>query len=421
MILLVPISPEIPKFYTNQLWPGLVLVILLCLGFLEASSTLDADSQFVESLYSVAARPVHGELQLSPKAVPYLALRPLLKISPSRADWDFKRILYANFIHGSQLHLFLNLIGIFAGARICSAFIPFSLMFCLFILGGSIGILASVLFGYSISPYTPHVGASGGIFALMGIYYVYNFRFRTQYFYWFPSRQWNTVSLKTSWFFFLDVILLEIVLSASQFLPGRIDNVDHLAHVFGFAAGVVLATLVRRVQKWPSFLQTRVEFLYWKTILAPTDFGLIIPTISNWLDLLRINPYNDQIKLKLYKETLGKLQDISRADLELVFYYTSPTFVRLHADQVGRLIRNLLFKNIEISQKWLMKMPYDTIIRIAKELSHSPNEQPLILKLVLDYQKSQPDNADHNRKLELLKRKLKDLVPQLNENAPRKQ
>jgi membrane associated rhomboid family serine protease len=411
MILLVPVSPEVPKRHARQIWPGLVLVIILCVGFLEISATLDADSQFVDDLYAVAAHPVRGEIQLPPKAQPYMALRPLLKIAPSKADWDFKRILYANFIHGSQVHLFLNLIGAFAGARICAVFIPFSLTFCFFLVGGSIGILASVLLSSSLSPYIPHVGASGGIFALMGTYYIYNFKFRTKYFFWFPSRKLGMINLKTSWFFFLDVLLLELVLSASQFLPGRGDNVDHVAHVFGFGAGMLLATTVRALQKWPAFLQTRGEFLYWKKLAAPKNFDPIVTPFNRWIELLEINPYNDQLKLKLYRHLYNRCDKINEEQLNKAFAFISPTFIRLHSPDVAVFIREVLSKSRQIPKDWLVKTPYDTIIRLAQQMTHPPDEQHLLYKLVVEYRKAQPSNSGNDRKLELLMRKLQELMP----------
>src|SRR4051812_34417337 len=125
MILLVPISPEVPKVHTSRLWPGLVLMILLCVCYLESNDVLERDSDYVESIYNLAVDSGKSTPTLRPEAAQYLKRRPLLRIAPAPADWDLKRILYSNFIHGGALHLLLNLIGAFAGARICSTFMPF--------------------------------------------------------------------------------------------------------------------------------------------------------------------------------------------------------------------------------------------------------------------------------------------------------
>jgi membrane associated rhomboid family serine protease len=411
MIMLVPISPEVPKPHAKKIWPGLVIIIILCVCYLEIADTLEADLNFIDNLYSVASVPYRGQPVLPPRAQAFMSLRPLLRIAPSRADWDYKRILYANFIHGSPIHLFLNLIGAFAGAQICATFMPFSVIFAIFVLGGSIGIAASTFLSFGMSPYIPHVGASGGIFALMGTYYVYNFKYRTKYFFWFPSRKRNTINLKTSWFFFVDALLLELILSASQFLPGRTDSVDHVAHVFGFTAGMGLAYLLRSVQRWPSFLHTRGEFLYWRKLRSPQGFDPILSPFNNWTELLQINPYNDQLKLLLYRHLYNRCDRLTDEQIVMAFRFISPTFIRLHAADAAAFMKEILSKSRTIPREWLVLMPYDSIIRLAQQMTQPVDEQYLLYKLVSEYQKAQKDETA-NRKLELLMRKLEQALPQ---------
>lgn len=411
MILLVPVSPEVPRVYSRKIWPGLVLVIFLCLGFLEANEHLNADSKFIESLYTVSARGQNDSGGLRPEAYPYLRMRPLLRIAPAPADFDLKRVLYSNFIHGSIPHLSLNLIGAFVGARICSVFVPFLCTLSIFVLGGSIGIWVSLLLSPQSGEFIPHVGASGGIFALMGAYYVYNFKFRTKYFFWFPSKQ-GTIALKTSWFFFVDVILLEVVLSAAQLLPQRADSVDHLAHVFGFGAGLCIALFLRGVQRWPAFLQTRGEFLYWKRLGKPEHFDPITSPLEKWLELLEINPQNDLIKLKLFRHLYNNCHRLSDKHVEHIFKFVSPTFVRLHSDEVSSFVREILSKSRKIPSSWYKRMSYDSIIRLAKFMTSPPEEQHLLMRLVVDYRQEHKQSIDIDRKLELLLRKLNQLMPE---------
>lgn len=410
MILLVPISPEVPKVHSSRIWPGLVIVIILCIGFLEIYETLQKDGDYVESIYSIAMDSTKEEPTLKPEAAQYLKVRPLLRISPAPADWNFERILYSNFIHGSILHLLLNLIGAFAGARLCSTFMPFLCTLSIFVLGGSIGIFMSILLSAGAGDYIPHVGASGGIFAMMGAYYVYNFRFRTRYFFWFPSRQ-GFINLRTSWFFFVDVILIELVLSAVQIFPSRMDNVDHFAHVFGFAAGSLLAFGLRLFQRWPRILQTRGEFIYWTKLDRPQEFHPIFTPFSKWIELLEINPYNDQLKLRLYTFLYTNCDSLSDVQLSQAFKFISPTFVRLHPQEVAVFIKEVLSKGRTLPGEWLAKIPYDSIIALAKFMATPADEQYLLFRLVIAYRKAQPGSGDVERKLELLLRKLKVLMP----------
>jgi membrane associated rhomboid family serine protease len=408
MILLVPVYPEVPKRQRPKLWPGLVLLIVLALTYIEAHPTLDADTQYIESIQSIIMDG-DGSKKLKSDAQTYLQLRPLLRIAPAPADWDLRRLLFANFIHGSEIHLFLNMIGAFAAARICTTFMPFLCTMSIFIVGGSIGLFASLLLSFEISGFIPHVGASAGIFAMLGAYYVYNFRYRTKYFFWFPLRR-GLVALRTSWFFFFDVILLEVLFSTTQFFPNRLDNVDHIAHVVGFMSGVGLAFLLRAFQRWPAFLQTRAEFLYWTNLRKPGDYHPVYTPLMTWIELLEINPYNDRVKSKVIRMITLLSDKLSDEHIARVLNFISPTFVRLHAEDVAYAVRELVARNRPLPKKWLSSVPYDSVIRIAKEMTQPPEEQVYLYRFIMEYQKAHSKDDALLRKLELLVQKLDGLM-----------
>jgi len=387
-----------------------VLILILGIGYLESLPYLENDAKFVEDLYSVGSEPSQTEPTLTKEAYAYLRLRPLLKISPAPGDWDARRIILANFIHGSGMHLAFNLVGAFAGARICATFLPFLCTLSIFVLGGSLGFLASLTFSQS-GVFVPHVGASAGIFALMGTYYVYNFRYRTRYFFWFPSRRASTIALRTSWFFFVDVILLELLFSTAQFFPTTNDGVDHLAHVFGFGAGMALAYLLRWLQKWPEFLQTRGEFLIWTSKKNLSTYHPFFSPFEKWIQLLEVNPYNDRIKERLFRLLYNQCDRLDPKQLEKVFSFINPTYVRLHGEEAAAFVREVLSKNITIPPKWLKRMPYDSVIQLAKFLASPPEEQHLLFKLVDTYRKVHVKRPETDRKLEILLSKLGELKP----------
>ena len=416
MILLVPITPEVPKAHVPMLWPALLLLLLLGVGFILGFEYIQNDFEYVNSLKTFLVPDSDGRAQLTDEAQEFLKKRPLLMIAPAKGDWDYARLIYANFLHGSVPHLILNWIGVFAGARICTTFIPFLCTFSIFILGGSLGLLTSMWLSTEASAFIPHIGASGGIFALMGTYYVYNFRFRTRYFFWFPSRH-GTINLRTSWFFFLDVILLELVLSTGQFLPQRIDSVDHLAHVVGFGSGVVLALGLRFFQRWPAFLQTRGEFLHWVKIPRGGTEDLLQKAFRSWSELLAINPYNDQVKIHLSRLIQRHPTLFTAEQLDAAFKNYSPTFVRLHADSPAGAIAALLRNGRALPIPWLIAMPYDSIIRLAQAVAQNPEDQPLLFDLVAGYRRAHPEGGNTERKLELLLAKLNAVAPR-PETAP---
>lgn len=410
MILLVPISPEVPKFHKPRIWPGLVFVLVLAIAYLEAHPILKRDSGHIDDLQNLGiSRQKDGKI--SPQVHEFLKKRPLLKISPAKGDWDVRRLLLANFIHGSTFHLMLNLIGAFAAARILTTFIPFLCTVSIFLIGGSVGLFASLFGTQQVSDYIPHVGASGGIFAMLGAFYIYNFRYRTRYFFWFPSQR-GFVSLRTATFFFFDAILLEIVLSAAQLAPGRVDSVDHVAHVVGFICGLFIAVFLRFFQRWPSFLQTRGEFMYWAKYLHPRNLESVYHPIDAWLELLAINAYNDRIKVKLFRRIARKQGEVSDTQLTASLFHLTPTFIRLQTKIVSACLKECMRYSRNIPLLWYKNLPYDSLIRIAKEMARLPEELPLLVEFVTQYRQVHSFGGDIDRKLELLMRKLSAISPE---------
>lgn len=403
MILMVPISPEVPKFHKPTWGPSWILVVFLSFCYLWFLPTIQADQNYIESYQTLKESRV-WETPEEERA--FLAKRPLLSFSIAPASWSVERALFSNFLHGGLLHLILNLIGIAAGVRICTTFMPFLCTLSIFLLGGSLGLLTSVwLNQQTVGDFVPHLGASGGLFALMGAYYIYNFRFRTTYFFWLPGRH-GRVALKTSWFFFVDVLLLELLLSTGQFLPETFDGVDHLAHVGGFLSGCALALLLRTAQRWPAMLQTRGEFLYWSTFLSDKlKKSSGSPALSSYLgciELLKINFFNDQIKLKLTQHLTHHMKEFSQNDIDAAFHYFSPTFSRLYASSLANLIESLRAEQKEIPKKWLKKTPYDIVILLSKNLAEGEMGGDSVFFLISAFDKAQPAGKTNRSRIRLL-------------------
>ena len=78
MILLVPTSPEVPKYHRPRLWPSLVMALAIGIAFLEVTPILNADTQYVESIDSLLAEKTVSEAQMETTAERYLRMRPLL-------------------------------------------------------------------------------------------------------------------------------------------------------------------------------------------------------------------------------------------------------------------------------------------------------------------------------------------------------
>lgn len=416
MILLVPISPEVPKFHKPTWGPSWGLIAFLAFCYLWFLPVIKADQAYIDQFQALKNS---GALATEQSERDYLRQRPLLTLSIAPASWSVDRALFSNFLHGGLFHLFLNLVGLAAGVRICTTFMPFLCTFSIFFIGGGLGLLFSVLLNTQPSgDFVPHLGSSAGLFALMGTYYIYNFRFRTTYFFWLPGRQ-GRIALRTSWFFFVDVLLLELLLSTGQFLPETFDGVDHLAHVGGFAAGCGLALILRTAQRWPSMLQTRGEFLYWSTFLGDklkkSQLSPALTAFSGWIELLKINFFNDQLKLKLVQHLSANIKEFPQDYLDQAFHYFSPTFSRLHSNALAELIESIRKAEKEVPRKWLRKAPYDIVIQISKSLAKNEEGPEAVFFLVSAFDQAQPNEKTNRKKVRILVAQVK----QLREQTPK--
>ena len=155
------------------------------------------------------------------------------EVVPSK--YVFLAIVVSMFLHGGWLHLLGNMLFLWIfGNNIEDRLGP--LRFVLFYLaGGLIATSAQVFF--DTSSVIPLIGASGAIAAVMGAYMV-----------WFP----RAPILTLLFFFFIEIpagIWLAIWF-VMQFFTGPNSGVAYMAHIGGFAFGVVVAALLRRTNWW---------------------------------------------------------------------------------------------------------------------------------------------------------------------------
>lgn len=396
MILVVPITPELPRRLRPSVLNGTILAFLLIFGFLNTRVILEKDLSFIDSLSEkIDNAPDHDPNEIIESE---LSRRPLLKIAPARGSWDLYRLLLANFVHGSTPHLLLNVLCALAGARLCATFLPLATILALFTLGGTLGLFLSMMLSGSQSAYIPHIGASAGIFSLMGAYYVYNFRFRTRYFFWFPTRNRYFLSLPTASFFFVDVLLVELILSTAQLIPHRWDNVDHFAHVFGFLGGAIIALLFRTVQRWPPFAQTRAEYFLLQLIRRRREAF----TFADYLILLELNSFNDPLKCLVIEKVGEKSIHPTTEEITTYFRFISPTFMRYHLGPTVELLKAVFERDEALPKKWLQRLPYDLLIQIAYHMSDTPKKRLLLLRLFYGYLSANREKPQVTKRVERL-------------------
>jgi rhomboid protease GluP len=144
---------------------------------------------------------------------------------PFVADGDIWRLVTAIFLHASLAHLFVNLVSLYFMGRFLEAFHgPWGLLF-LFLGSGVSGSLASAVVLEHVS-----VGASGGVFGLLGAAAVFSFRYRRH----LPLRVKPLVGPSfVPWVFFVALAVLN--LGVGSLVP-MIDNRAHAGGLFFGAA-----------------------------------------------------------------------------------------------------------------------------------------------------------------------------------------
>ena len=149
---------------------------------------------------------------------PNLLVRCGAMRAPKIDAGELWRLVSCVFLHGDGLHILLNALALFALGRLCEALYGPSRFLWLFLLSGVCGACFSWLGGNATS-----VGASGGIFGLMGASIVFGWRYRHR----LPEPMSVFLRRKLApW------VVVNLVIGAV------VPFIDNLGHTGGSSAGV---------------------------------------------------------------------------------------------------------------------------------------------------------------------------------------
>ncbi len=135
------------------------------------------------------------------------------------------RLFTTLFLHANWLHLGFNGLALWMFGTAIERAGGWGRMLVIFFIGGALGNLLSATFAH----YDLAVGASGGIFALLGAYGVAVYRLRG------PAH----IGLRKRL-----LIMLALMVAADLVIGGLEPQVDNLAHLGGFVAGIILGVLL---------------------------------------------------------------------------------------------------------------------------------------------------------------------------------
>jgi membrane associated rhomboid family serine protease len=142
-------------------------------------------------------------------------------------DGEWWRLFTAMFLHANLLHLAMNGAALWIFGSAVEKTVGWWRYLAVFLLAGALGNLASAF----DARYEVAIGASGGIFGVIGAFAVGVWRLRSPMYFALRRR----------------LLLLIVLMVATDFTIGGLEpQVDNLAHVGGFFAGIVIATAL-----WP--------------------------------------------------------------------------------------------------------------------------------------------------------------------------
>jgi rhomboid protease GluP len=155
---------------------------------------------------------------------PNLLIRSGAMRAPRIDAGEVWRLVSCVFLHGDGLHILLNALALWALGRLCEALYGPSRFLWLFLASGICGACFSWLGGNESS-----VGASGGIFGLMGASIVFGWRYRHR----LPEPMSVFLRRKLApW------VVVNLVIGAV------IPFIDNLGHTGGLIGGCVLAMVM---------------------------------------------------------------------------------------------------------------------------------------------------------------------------------
>lgn len=301
---------------------GLILVQLL-IGF----------AQWAASGYA---------LTLTSTGNPYAEWVLGAKVPSLIAHGEYWRLVTANWLHGSLLHLLVNMLGLLALGHLVELFYGRLRMLVIYVLSGVAGAIISYKFTPDVS-----LGASTGVMGLVGAVLLHNARYRR----FLPAR---INAIYPVLLIVLAVQLIHDVLSG----PG----VDVAGHIGGLLGGVGVAALLESRIAGPR--QNERDWLPLPTALGTValllGYGIygLLTTLPAEIDLLRAGrspessvriaaldrelqrrPYFTEARLALVGEYY-KAEDLDRAREVLLATFRDTPWVRdsMH----GRNLRNFL-------------------------------------------------------------------------------
>ncbi len=175
---------------------------------------------------------------------------------------EIYRLVSATFLHADALHLLLNTASLIVVGRVVEAVFGRVRMLCVFLISAMSGATASWLIGRTDTS----VGASGGVFGLLGAIVIFGWRHRDD----LPDDLGRVFRRRVA-----------VIVVANLALGIPLQFIDDLAHLGGLAAGLIAGMLLSN-EVTPGEQPTRGWTMV-LVVLLTAFIGLAIKGVgANW-------------------------------------------------------------------------------------------------------------------------------------------
>jgi rhomboid protease GluP len=140
---------------------------------------------------------------------------------------EWWRVFTALFLHANWLHLIMNGAGLWIFGTAVEKTMGRWRFLVVFLLAGALGNVASAF----VAHYDVAIGASGGIFGVIGAFTIVVWRLRSPMYHVLRRRL---------------LVVLALMIATDFTIGGLEPHVDNLAHVGGFISGILIALLLYR-------------------------------------------------------------------------------------------------------------------------------------------------------------------------------
>lgn len=298
-------------------------------------------------------------------------------------------VLKASVLHSGLIHLISNIIGLICFGIYVELRMKRLLFFLCYLLGGMFGLYlyaSRFMEGDRVI-----IGASANVSAVMGMFFVFYYRFRMKML--IIMGIIKTFSVKVLYWFPFMYLLTEVVYAYGSY-TNHGTGIAHLAHIGGMSFGVIAAIVIKAFHWAPWPFRYPYEYsLYMKT----KEIVEFVEKDALYEEILKYNPENVQIRWILIKDFLDRLTSVTHKENILTKIKTNLVTLTeelFRNNKLQELVEHLNYIPIEMSfVEYLPDIEQMTIIKIGDyALDH--NEYVVALRFYAYYVQKYPHSIN---------------------------